>query len=98
MAIDNNPSERALRVIALGRNNGGVLGSEAGGKAAAVRYPVVGTWKHLGIDPFAYLREALRGLFSRGEKPAGAKLLEWLPDRWLLRRSRAAPPQPAASG
>jgi Transposase IS66 family len=53
LALDNNLSERTLRAIALGRNNWGVIGSEVGGTTAAVLYSVVGTCKHLGIDPFA---------------------------------------------
>ncbi len=88
LALDNNLSERTLRAIALGRNNWGVIGSEVGGKTAAVLYSVVGTCKHLGIDPFAYLRETLPGLFALGEKPTTEQLLEWLPDRWLLNRTR----------
>jgi transposase len=63
-----------------------------------VLYSVVGTCKHLGIDPFAYLREALPGLFALGEKPTAEQLAEWLPDRWLLRRSRDAPREQAAAG
>src|SRR5205085_11152863 len=55
LAIDNNLSERTLRCIALGRNNWGVIGSETGGQTAAVLYSMVGTCKHLGIDPFVYL-------------------------------------------
>jgi hypothetical protein len=98
LAIDNNLSERTLRAIAVGRNNWGVIGSEAGGRTAAVLYSVVGTCKHLGIDPFAYLREALPGLFALGEKPPAGQLLDWLPDRWLLRRSRDAPPSQGAAG
>src|SRR5204863_439162 len=98
LAIDNNLSERTLRAIALGRNNWGVLGSESGGQTAAVLYSVVGTCKHLGLDPFAYLREALPGLFALGEKPSGEQLQEWLPDRWLLHRSRASPEPQAAAG
>jgi transposase len=98
LAIDNNLSERTLRAIAVGRNNWGVIGSETGGKTAAVLYSVVGTCKHLGIDPFLYLREALPGLFALGEKPTTEQLLEWLPDRWLLQRSRASPDQPARAG
>ena len=54
LALDNNLSERTLRAIALGRNAWGVIGSEVGGQTAAVLYSVVGTCKHLGIDPFAY--------------------------------------------
>jgi hypothetical protein len=91
LSIDNNLSERKLRAVALGRNNWGVLGSEAGGKTAAVLYTMVQTCKHLGVDPFAYLREALPGLFASGEKPLAEELLEWLPDRWHLRRARASP-------
>src|SRR5262249_30808246 len=69
LAIDNNLSERTLRAIALGRNNWVVLGGEAGGRTAAVLYTMALTCKHLGIDPLAYLREALMGLFGLGEEP-----------------------------
>jgi transposase len=96
LSIDNNLSERTLRVVALGRNNWGVLGSETGGQTAAVLYSVVQTCKHLGVDPFAYLRESLPGLFALGEKPAAEELLEWLPDRWLSRRACGSPPASAA--
>ena len=98
LAIDNNLSERTLRAIAIGRNNWVVLGSESGGEMAAVLYRVVGTCKHLGIDPFAYLKEMLPGLFALGEKPTQEQLSEWLPDRWLLHRVRAAPPTSAEAG
>jgi hypothetical protein len=73
-------------------------GSAAGGDTAAALYSVVGTCKHLGIDPFAYLREALPGLFALGEMPAVEQLPEWLPDRWLLRRAREAPPASTEAG
>jgi len=85
LAIDNNLAERTPRAVALGRNNWGVIGSEAGGRTAAVLYSVVGTCKHLGLDPFAYLRDTLPALFALGEKPTAEQLLDWLPDRWLLR-------------
>jgi transposase len=91
LAIDNNVSERTLRAIALGRNNWGVIGSATGGKTAAVLYTLVGTCKHLGIDPWVYLKEALAGLFALGEKPAAEQVREWLPHRWLSRRTRASP-------
>jgi transposase len=96
LGIDNNLSERTLRAIALGRNNWKVLGSEAGGRTAAVLYSVVGTCKHLGIDPFAYLREALPGLFALGDAPTAEQLADWLPDRWVLARRRAAAAAAAA--
>ena len=73
-----------------------MLGSETGGETAAVLYTVVATCKHLRIDPFVYLREALPGLFVLGEEPSGEQLAEWLPDRWLLRRARESPAASAA--
>ena len=93
----NNLSERTLRTIALGRNAWGVIESEVGGWAA-VLYSVVGTCKHLGIDPFAYLREALPGLFALGEKPTTEQLLDWLPDRWLLSRTQDQPSPDRTAG
>lgn len=98
LALDNNLSERTLRVIALGRNNWGVIGSEVGGQTAAVLYSLVGTCKHLGIDPFAYLRDTLPGLFALGETPTTGQLLDWLPDRWLLNRTRKQPVREVAAG
>ena len=98
LAIDNNLSERTLRAIALGRNAWGVVGSETGGRTAAVLYTVVGTCKHLASDPFVYLREALPGLFALGEKPTAEQLVDWLPDRWLLLRNRASPNGEARAG
>ena len=97
LAIDNNVSERTLRAVALGRSNWGVFGNAAGGRTAAVLYSVVGTCKHLGIDPFGYLREAMPGLFALGDKPTGEQLLEWLPDRWQIQRARTTPPVAAAA-
>jgi len=98
LVIDNNLSERALRTIAVGRNNWGVIGSETGGRTAAVLYTMVGTCKHLGMDPFAYLREALPGLFALGERPSREQLAVWLPDGWLLRRAREPSGGQAATG
>jgi transposase len=98
LGIDNNLSERTLRAIALGRNNWGVLGSEAGGKTAAVLYSVVLTCKHLQIDPLAYLRETLLGIFALGAEPTVEQLQGWLPDRWLLGKASASPPGQAEAG
>jgi transposase len=98
LAIDNNLSERALRQVVVGRNNWQFCGSAAGGRTAAALYTMVGTCKHLGIDPFAYLKEALPGLFGVGDRPQAERLLEWLPDRWLLHRAGASSPAPAGAG
>lgn len=91
LAIDNNLAERTLRAVAVGRNNWGVIGSEVGGRTAATLYSIVGTCKHLGIDPWAYLRDALPGVFALGDEPTAEQLRDWLPDRWLLNRTRDRP-------
>ena len=61
-------------------------------------YSVVGTGKHLGIDRFRYLREALPALLALGDKPALEQRPEWLPERWWRRQARASPRVPAAAG
>jgi hypothetical protein len=98
LALDNNLSERVLRTVAIGRNNWGVLGSEGGGRSAAVLYSVVGTCKHLGLDPWCYLREALQGLFALSEDPSAEQLAPWLPDRWLLSRQRESGTNTSSAG
>jgi transposase len=100
LSIDNNLSERTLRQVALGRKNWLFCGSAAGGHTAAVLYSVVGTCKHLGLDPFAYLREALPGLSALGDKPGEEGLAYWLPDVWQQRQRQDAEssrPSPGAS-
>ena len=69
-----------------------------GGQTAAVLYSIVGTCKHLGIDPFAYLRHALPGLFALGEEPTTEQLLDGLPDRWLSNRTRDQPVRAVTAG
>ena len=57
IAIDNNPVERAMRPIALGRKNWLFAGSDAGGERAAAIYSLIETAKLNGLDPEAYLRD-----------------------------------------
>ena len=57
--IDNNAAERALRGVALGRNNYLFMGSDAGGERAAAIYSLVETAKLNGLDPQGYLRDVL---------------------------------------
>jgi transposase len=65
---------------------------------AAVLYSVVGTYNHVGIDTFAYLHEALPGLFAVDAEPTAEQLLGWLPDRWLLNRTRDHPVRELPAG
>jgi hypothetical protein len=82
LSIDNNLSERTPRHVVVGRGNWQFCGSAEGGQTAAALYRVAGTCKHLDIDPFAFLREALPGLFALGEKPSEEALAAWLPNEW----------------
>lgn len=52
---DNNTAERAVRPIAVGRKNYLFMGSEAGGKSAAIAYTLIETAKLNGVDPQAWL-------------------------------------------
>jgi transposase len=85
LSVDNNLSERALRQVVVGRANWQFCGSAEGGRTAAALYSVAGTCKHLGLDPFACLRDALPGLFILGESPPGDAVAAWLPDVWSAR-------------
>ncbi len=53
--IDNNPAERALRCVAMGRRHYLFAGSDAGGERSAF-YSLISTAKLNGVDPEAYLR------------------------------------------
>jgi hypothetical protein len=79
MRIDNNLAERMLRAQAIGRKNWTFLGSDRGGRTAAVLYSLTGTCKHHDIDPFAYLRDILGRLPCQPAK----RLDELLPDIWF---------------
>jgi hypothetical protein len=57
--IDNNAAERALRAVALGRQNYLFAGADCGGERAAAIYSLIGTAKLNGIDPEGYLRYVL---------------------------------------
>ena len=59
LAIDNNPAERCIRPIALGRKNFLFYGSDKGGARAATAYTLLQTAKLNGINPQAYLTSVL---------------------------------------
>lgn len=60
--IDNNISERTLKLIGMGRINWLFLGSDKGRQTAAVLFSFTATCKHLDIDTFAYLRDVFERL------------------------------------
>ncbi len=81
LELDNNASERAMKPSALGRKNFLFVGSEGGGKAAAIAYTLVETAKLNGVDPQAWLTDVL----SRIPEHKITRLDELLP--WLYAQS-----------
>jgi transposase len=75
---DNNRSEAALRVAALGRKNFLFVGHEDAGKNLANLYTLVSTCEANGVEPIAYLADVLMRVSTH---PA-ARLDELLPHRW----------------
>ena len=59
---DPAAAERALRGVALGRNNYLFMGSDAGGERAASLYSLVETAKLNGLDPLRWLADFLERL------------------------------------
>jgi len=57
--IDNNDSERALRKVALLRNNSMFASDPEGARRYCVLWTLIGTCRRIGVEPFAYLEWAL---------------------------------------
>jgi transposase len=76
LELDNNRSERALRVVAVGRKNWMIVGNERGGRTASVFYSLVTTCKARGIDPRTYLHDAMLRL-KEGVDPKTLTPRQW---------------------
>ena len=57
--LDNNPVERAIRPVALGRKNHMFAGSDGGADRWAIVASLLATAKLNGIEPYAYLKDVL---------------------------------------
>lgn len=57
--IDNNPVERAIRPVAVGRKNYLFAGSEEGAKHLAMMYSFFGTCKAQDIEPYEWMKNTL---------------------------------------
>lgn len=78
LEIDNNATERAIRGVAVGRNNWVFFGSDQGGKTAAVLRSFVASCQRAGVDPFTWLKDVL----SRIAAHPITRLAELLPHNW----------------
>ena len=78
LALDNNPAERALRCVAIGRKNYLFAGSDAGGRRAAAIYSLIESAKLNGLNPQHYLADVLARI---ADHPA-RRIAELLPWNW----------------
>ena len=78
LALDNNPAERALRCVAIGRKNYLFAGSDAGGRRAAAIYSLVETAKLNSLNPQHYIADRLARI---ADHPA-RKIADLLPWNW----------------
>jgi hypothetical protein len=76
LALDNNPAERALRCVAIGRKNDLFAGSDAGGRRAAALYSLIESAKLNGLNPQHYLADLLARIADHPARHI-ADLLPW---------------------
>lgn len=78
LEMENNAAERAIRPLALGRKNYLFVGSDEGGRRAAIMYTIIETAKMNGLDPEAYLADVIARI---ADHPAN-RIDELLPWNW----------------
>ncbi len=76
LELDNNTAERAVRPVTLGRKNYLFMGSEAGGKSAAIAYTLIETAKMNKVNPEAWLAWVLERIQDHPVNRI-AELLPW---------------------
>jgi transposase len=76
--LDNNISERALRVVALGRKNYLFVGHDQAGENTAALYSLVSSCEARGINPIEYLTDVV----LRVQTHPHSRIDELLPHRW----------------
>jgi transposase len=82
LCMSNNAAERALRGVAVGRNNWTFAGSDVGGERAAAIYTLIVTANLNDIDPKAWLADVLDRL---PDHPA-RRIVDLLPWNWRPKR------------
>lgn len=75
--LDNNPVERAIRPVALGRKNHLFAGSDGGGRRWATVCSLIETAKLNSVEPFAYLADVLQRMSAGHPTNRLDDLLPW---------------------
>jgi transposase len=76
--IDNNPVERAIRPVAIGRKNYLFAGSHEAAQRSAMLYSLLGTCKLHSVNPFTWLKDVLERI---AQHPIN-RINELLPQFW----------------
>ncbi len=85
---DNNRSESALRIAALGRKNFLFIGHEEAGRNLAGLYSLVMTCEANGVNPQQYLADVL----IRVQSHPDSRVQELLPHNWKVLFGQPPPP------
>jgi hypothetical protein len=80
--IDNNWSERLLKIVAVGRHNFMFAGSDSGAERSAMFFTFIATCRQHGVDPVEWLTDVL----PRIAQTRASQLPELLPEQWLAKR------------
>lgn len=75
--LDTNPVERAIRPVALGRKNHLFAGSDGGGERWAVICSLIETCRLNGVEPYAYLKDAVARMVAGHPMNRLDELLPW---------------------
>jgi transposase len=75
---DNNASERALRIVALGRKNFLWVGHDEAGQNTATLYTLTACCEAVGVNPLDYLADVL----LRVQSHPARQIDDLLPHRW----------------
>jgi transposase len=67
LEADNNYAERCMRPVALGRKNFLFVGSERGGRAAAIYYSLIESCKLNKVNPLSYMTYLLANARNKNE-------------------------------
>ena len=78
LGLDNNPAERALRIVALGRKRSLFAGSSEHAQNLAALHSIVATCRLHEVNPYEYIRDVL----IRVQTHPASRVAELMPWRW----------------
>ncbi len=78
LAVDNNFSERNIKLAVMGRKNYLFAGSEGGGESIAILYSLIQTCQLNEVNPEEYLADVM----MRIQYHPNTKVEELLPHHW----------------